>query len=777
MFGGELANFARKFARVGKMYAVFTIMFFLYFAPGVFNGRLLAPADDYTQSLPAFLGERTLWTTMLWSGWPLHADPLAQIWYPLSILMSALPLPLGWNLFNISGYSLCSVMMFFYVREITGKNFPAFVAAAIFPLSGSMIAEVRQCHVVHSLFYLFAILISMEKLAKSRSTTWLCVGIVCLTFCILNGQMQNVAYILGVVVAYAVFRLFTMEGGQGKFSMNVACMILIGLMLGGIQILPTLELASFTTRGQFAFVDFLSYCHHPLQAVGLITPLIFGAYKSTYQGLPYFGLDLRPPHALYFGILPLITLAGSLLLARRSPQILFWLVIGLLAFFLAFGNATPLAWLFYHIPPFGSFRALSRLYLIAVAAFAIICGLVLSDLSEHKLSRRRLIVFSASFVCLAWGGILVSLQLLQSVLGLPDRASIDAALPPFWQNPALVVPLVTIALTLTIFLVWVRFPKSQYAMVALFVIATGDVAYVSWFSEWRTTRITMSDLAMPPHLKPLRDQLAITHQRLFPVRGVSSLTGECPPNTSKLWQIPSASGFNPLVNKRYADLLGVTEGGFLPEPWSFTSGFQGFDVLAIKYLLVPSGDTRLVSYNYDGRAVFRKIAQYPDVDVFENVRAQPRAWMVGEKIVLNDGDVLQTLKTGLLPNGHLFKPNSAVLSSEGVNTLSPNFSGIANIVKIADTSIEVETNSNSDGYLVLSDIAYPGWLAKIDGVETNIILSDYVLRGLPVPAGRHNIQLEYRPIALLSGIGVSILGSILLAAVVIRRLRIKRKVA
>lgn len=775
MFGEELANFARKFAAVGKLYLLFTISFFLYFSPALFGGRILAPSDDYTQSLPAFLGERTLWTSMLWSGWPLHADPLAQIWYPLSIILSALPMPFGWNLFNISGFSLCSVMLFFYVREITGKSFPALVAAAIFPLTGAMIAEVRHCHAVHSLFYLFAILIAMEKLAKSRSTTWLCVGIVCLFCCILNGHMQNVAYILGVLVAYAVFRLFTMEGGQGKFTMNVSCMLLIGLMLGGIQILPTLELASFSSRGQFAFIDFLSYCHHPLQAVGLVTPLIFGSYNSVYQGLPYFGLDLRPPHALYFGILPLITLAGSLLLARRKPIILFWLAIGLISFLLAFGNATPLAWLFYHIPPFGSFRALSRLYLIAVAAFAIVCGLVLADLSEHKLSRRRLIVFSASFMCLVWGALAVSLQLLQTVLGLPDRAAIDFALPPFWKNAAFLVPLFTACLTMTVFLIWLRYPKSQYAMVALFVVAVGDVGFVSWFSEWRTVKITMSDLAVPAHLVPYRESLALTHQRLFPVRGVSSLTGECPPNTSRLWQIPSASGFNPLVNKRYSELLGITEGGFLPEPWTFTSGYQGFDILAIKYLLVPHGDERLKSYNYDGRAVFREIAQYPDVDIFENARAQPRAWMVGSKIVLNDGDILQTLKTGLLPNGQLFKPDMALLTSEGNNTFSPDFVGRVQVVNVSDTSIIVVTNCSADGYLILSDIAYPGWLAKIDGKETNIILANYILRGLPVPAGRHDIRLEYRPVVLIYGIGISISGSILLAAVIIRRLRIKRK--
>ncbi|MCC6977889.1 MAG: hypothetical protein IT343_06180, partial [Candidatus Melainabacteria bacterium] len=152
------ARIMRKLKHFGILYSAFTALFFLYFSPVVLTGKLLAPDDDRTQSLPAFLAEHALWSPLQCSGWPLHADPLAQTWYPISFLLSKLPLALGWNLFIISGYSLCSVFLYLYVRELTGKKFPAIVSALLFPLSGSMIAELRHAPVIHSMAHMVALL-------------------------------------------------------------------------------------------------------------------------------------------------------------------------------------------------------------------------------------------------------------------------------------------------------------------------------------------------------------------------------------------------------------------------------------------------------------------------------------------------------------------------------------------------------------------------------------------------------------------------------------------
>ncbi len=782
MFKANSAKVLQKLKHFGILYAIFTALFLIYFAPVVFTGHLLAPDDDRTQTLPAFLGERTVWAPNLMSGWPLHADPLAQIWYPLSIVLSKFPLPIGWNLFIISGYSLCSVFMYLYVRELTGKRFPAIISALVFPLSGSMIGELRHAPVIHSMFYMMAILFVMEKLAKRHSLFWLASGIAAVGLCVLNGHMQFVAYILSVVVLYAVFRALTMKEGQSKFLLDVAAIVATGLAIGAVQILPTWELIKFSVRSKFAFIDFLSYCCHPIQAIGLVTPFVLGSLNSTFFNIPYFGLDFRPPHFLYLGILPMIAILASFLLIRSNAITLFWLALGFLTFLLSFGNSTPLAWILYNIPPFGSFRALSLLYLIAAAAFAVVCGLVLSRLMDEKLARRRIIVFSGAVACLAWGAISLSVQILQEIIELPERSAIEGNLPPFWENPAILEPFYASLIILIVFLIWLYKPNSLPLKVALLVVAVADLAFVGWFNEWRTISVSTASMETPAPLVEYRKTLGETNQRLFPARGVSGSEDECPPNLSRLWGVPSASASGPLLNTRYLEVLGITEGGFLPVPWTFTSEFRGFDILAVKYLTLPHGDTRLNDYKESDQPIFKKSAEIGEADIFENTRAMPRVWMVGETRLMSDADVVRSIRRGELPGGEVFDPGRmALLSNGGMKSegfIAPakemkvdNFSGTAKVISIENRIVKLESESTTDAFLVLSDLFYPGWKATVDGAPQEIVRTNYVLRGLILKPGKHSIEFRYEPIYLYIGGGISLLGLLLWLGILWKALR------
>lgn len=62
--------------------------------------------------------------------------------------------------------------------------------------------------------------------------------------------------------------------------------------------------------------------------------------------------------------------------------------------------------------------------------------------------------------------------------------------------------------------------------------------------------------------------------------------------------------------------------------------------------------------------------------------------------------------------------------------------------------IEYKSSSKSPEFAVFSEVYYDaGWVATIDGKESPIIRTNYVLRGLQVPAGDHKIVFEFKPVS------------------------------
>ncbi|PJC63121.1 MAG: hypothetical protein CO022_00890, partial [Flavobacteriales bacterium CG_4_9_14_0_2_um_filter_32_27] len=55
---------------------------------------------------------------------------------------------------------------------------------------------------------------------------------------------------------------------------------------------------------------------------------------------------------------------------------------------------------------------------------------------------------------------------------------------------------------------------------------------------------------------------------------------------------------------------------------------------------------------------------------------------------------------------------------------------------------------NTDNFAVFSEIWYKGnedWKAYIDGVETKFLRVNYLLRGLKIPGGTHEVVFEFHP--------------------------------
>lgn len=99
----------------------------------------------------------------------------------------------------------------------------------------------------------------------------------------------------------------------------------------------------------------------------------------------------------------------------------------------------------------------------------------------------------------------------------------------------------------------------------------------------------------------------------------------------------------------------------------------------------------------------------------------------------------------------------------------PQFDSSATIrlIKNDNDVINYTSASATNQFAVFSEIYYAsGWKAFIDGKEAPIVKVNYVLRGLAVPAGNHNIEFRFEPRGYYRGRMITSIFTILLLLVV-----------
>lgn len=74
---------------------------------------------------------------------------------------------------------------------------------------------------------------------------------------------------------------------------------------------------------------------------------------------------------------------------------------------------------------------------------------------------------------------------------------------------------------------------------------------------------------------------------------------------------------------------------------------------------------------------------------------------------------------------------------------------------------EVIVETRSPALLLIRNVWDPGWRATIDGRPAPVLVTDYLLQGIPVPPGRHTVELRYDD----PWVGYGLLGSALALAV------------
>jgi hypothetical protein len=151
-------------------------------------------------------------------------------------------------------------------------------------------------------------------------------------------------------------------------------------------------------------------------------------------------------------------------------------------------------------------------------------------------------------------------------------------------------------------------------------------------------------------------------------------------------------------------------------------------------------------------------AQTKYVQIYENTRALPRAWLASDARVLDEPSMLEVIRTGKFQDGTNWEPERTALTDSAIGEKQPGeLNGGAIITKYEPNRIELETKANQPAILVLSENHYPGWRAYIDGRFADTLRVDYNLRGVALPAGEHKVEFVYRPKSFFIGLALSLL--------------------
>jgi hypothetical protein len=63
-----------------------------------------------------------------------------------------------------------------------------------------------------------------------------------------------------------------------------------------------------------------------------------------------------------------------------------------------------------------------------------------------------------------------------------------------------------------------------------------------------------------------------------------------------------------------------------------------------------------------------------------------------------------------------------------------------------NTEVEIEVDSARAGFVVLNDVWHPWWFGSVDGKPADILRANVLFRAIEVPAGRHTVRFEFRPV-------------------------------
>ena len=664
--------------------AACSLLLFVPLARPLFTGRVFAYNDLAWFHLPMrYLyqealrnGDTVLWTPSIFSGLYLQGEGQIGMFHPLHQLLYRLfPLQIAFNLELVANYPAAFAGMFWFLRRLHFGTTSALFGAMLFAFSGFNLLHhhhVNMVAVVAHLPWLLgaADVLIVDDRARARTFGFAAMALI-LASEFLLGFPQGVWWNAMALGAFALYR----AGGTGRWRQLLPCAaaVILGVLLGGIQIWPTADVAAHSMRAGIARDFALSYSLQPMNLFQLWSPYFFknGAVsEGDYMWFHEFGIysgAVLPVALIWVWIRRGALRERRALMAAATVFAVFGLV-------LALGRYGWIAPLLTYLPVLESLRAPVRYILLSQFALAIVAAAAIDDL-----------------------------------LAIADgtRAPATGWMPALWLPAALSVGTLLLLNTHVFHYGWYTFAGAAHA--APGVVFVVGVTVLVWLAG-RRSRWTIAALAV------------LTMADLW------------------VWGIRFISKEPPLR------ITWITQS--IPRP----------DSVADSYAVAPgAGPFRadmLVMMGY--RLTSGYVALYPTT----THQLESREW-----------ERLTGTRYRFSPEGFRFPVNGSVERMRLIDAEGHASTAGAKVAVDRPGHLVIHVDVPGPRTLAFTERFHEGWTATGDGKPLPTVAVDGDFLGCRVDRDVHRIELRFMPRSFVYGSMVSGVGALLLAGVLVARLR------
>ena len=367
-------------------------------------------------------GEFPLWNPHQFCGTPFVGNGQSGLYYPPHWILKWVSTGTGMGVLNALHYFLAALFTFLLLQVLGARTGPSALGAVTYALGGFMVTWTELPSLIETATWMPAGLLGVELIFRRRPVLGGIVLAVALGASLLAGHFQIAAYVwlmaAGSGLAHLVYWLVVQRkaetGERGLLPVAaLAAAFVLGLGLGAVQLLPTLELGGMSPRGS-GTVSEAGYRFHqaramlPVELMTIVDPDFIGSPVT--MNYPKVRISYSE-HCGFIGVVAGVCVVLGLILGYRRKVMWLFVAFGGLALWAAAGGWPAYIYYFY-IPKVGLAGGFARLLSVFTLCAAVVAGLGCQAL-EQRVRKRDDVQRRAYVQIVGWA--LVGLALMQAL--------------------------------------------------------------------------------------------------------------------------------------------------------------------------------------------------------------------------------------------------------------------------------------------------------------------------------------------------------------------------